>query len=88
MYTTVTTLAALVASVLVSSAQGVAAQANPPPNRREQPESDRQENERRRKAESRDEGQIADITEARFRRTSTFRTSPLLPRRRHMSCQC
>jgi len=32
MYTTVTTLAALVASVLVSSAQGVAAQANPPPN--------------------------------------------------------
>jgi Spy/CpxP family protein refolding chaperone len=29
MYTTVTTLAALVASVLVSSAQGVAAQANP-----------------------------------------------------------
>ena len=32
MYTTVTTLAVLVASVLVSSAQGVAAQANPPPN--------------------------------------------------------
>src|SRR5882757_3151313 len=32
MYTTVTTLVALVASVLVSSAQGVAAQANPPPN--------------------------------------------------------
>ncbi len=32
MYTTVTTLAALVASVLVSSAQGVATQANSPPN--------------------------------------------------------
>ena len=32
MHTKVTTLAALVASVLVSSAQGVAAQANPPPN--------------------------------------------------------